>query len=175
MSTRFALVLTSLVAGMAAFSPFALAAPAKPIGIVSLYPNQTNEVLAFQWEENLDIEGSSSGGGTAKVAFSTFKIFKALDALSPQIFLDAASGKRFPRIHIDLLTPGPKGTVSISYQLEDVAMVGDGLTTLTDSQTPVEVVSLRVFARIIVVSTDASGTTTACWDVALNRSCSRSE
>jgi type VI protein secretion system component Hcp len=172
MRTRFAFVLAPLVVGMVAFSALAIAAPAKSIGTVSIYPNQASEVLSFQWAENIDVGVSGGGGGgTGRVAFSGVKVFKAIDASSPQIFLDAASGKRFPRIRIDLLSHGPKGAISTSYQLEDVAMVGDGLTTLAESTTAVEVVSFKVFDRITVTITDASGTTMACWDVALNRSC----
>src|SRR5688572_28771002 len=98
-------------------------APAAGIGTATLY-GQFVEIFAAEWEEkHAPGDPFGGGGGATKVEFGGFRITKAIDALTPQIFVDVATGKHFPEARIDL-PPDAKKPVGVSYLLEDVLLVG---------------------------------------------------
>ena len=144
---------------------------AKAIGTVIIpdapYNNQPIPISSFQWSENNSIMPGPSGGLTGKVSFSDFTVEKGIDALSPQIFHDAALGKFFPQVRINLLVR--VGVLAI-YTLETVALVGTG-ATFPESIISSDRIAFRVFDKIRVSINDNGAVTAQCWSLKLNAPC----
>ena len=74
-------------------------------------------------EQTLNIGSQSTGAGAGKITFNPFKITKFIDAISPALFLNAASGTPFKTAEVFFV--GKKNVVQViqTYKLVAVKTV----------------------------------------------------
>jgi type VI protein secretion system component Hcp len=84
----------------------------------------TFDVLGFSWgaKNSSSIGSSSTGAGAGKVAFSSLELVKKVDANSPALFLDAATGTTLGQATLTITDSGGK-TATLAFDREAVTSV----------------------------------------------------
>ena len=112
--------------------------------------------------------GPGGGGGAGKVSMTDLSVVKPVDRNTPGLFLDVSNGRNLTEVTFTAQWGVGSGAATMVYELTDAFV-----TSVADSGAggvPTEMVSFA-FAEIEWTYTDASGTTTGCWDVSANTSC----
>ena len=119
------------------------------------------------WSWGVTQTGSAragAGGGAGRAQFEPFTVTKRVDATSPQLFVDTASGRHVPRV---TLTVRSSGGGYLRYTLEDVLI--SGLTVETSTGAPTESLSFNYGKiEIEVGGQGQAAPVKAGWDVARN-------
>jgi type VI secretion system secreted protein Hcp len=126
---------------------------------------QQIEVQSWSW--GVTQTGSAragAGGGAGRAQFQDFKMTKGIDATSPQLFVDTASGRHFPRASLTVRTS--EGGY-VRYTLTDVII--SGLTVDTSTGAPVESLSFN-YGKIEIEhgAQGQAAPSKAGWDVSRN-------
>jgi Type VI secretion system effector, Hcp len=110
----------------------------------------------------VDAIGGGGGGGAGKAVFSPFAVQKALDATSPDLIKDAASGKNLKTITITInaTQTSPAAIIELSDGLISSYSVVPTCGVMLES------VQLD-FGKIRITVNGV----TACWDLVQNKSC----
>ena len=106
--------------------------------------------------------GGGGGGGSGKAIFSPFGVQKALDATSPDLIKDTASGNHLTKVTITVnATPtSPLATI----ELDDISVSGYSVVPTCG----VMLESVQFDFRKIRITVNG---VTACWDLVLNKAC----
>ena len=124
-------------------------------------------IAVHSWSWGVTQTGSAragAGGGAGRARFEEFKVTKLIDATSPQLLVDTASGRHFPSA---VLTVRVAGGGYVRYTLEDVLI--SGLTVDSSTGAPME--SLSFNYGKIEIEHGGSGQAAPVkggWDVARN-------
>lgn len=127
---------------------------------------QPIEVQSWSW--GVTQTGSAragAGGGAGRPRFEDLNVTKEVDATSPQLLVDTASGRHFPSASLTVRTTGGG---SLRYTLSDVLI--SGLTVDSSTGAPLETVSLT-YQRIEIEhrASGQAGSVKAGWDLKANR------
>jgi type VI secretion system secreted protein Hcp len=126
---------------------------------------QRIEVQSWSWGvTQTGAARAGGGGGAGRAQFEAFTVTKQVDATSPQLLVDTASGRHFPQA---VLTVRTSGGGYVRYTLGDVLI--SGLTVDASSGAPTESLSFN-FGRIEIEVGGAgqAAPVSAGWDVARN-------
>lgn len=127
---------------------------------------QPIEVRSWSWGvTQTGAARARAGGGAGRPQFEDLQVTKEVDATSPQLLVDTASGRHFPSASLTVRTTGGG---SLRYTLSDVLI--SGLTVDGSTGVPLETVSLT-YQRIEIEhrSSGQAGSVKAGWDLKANR------
>lgn len=170
--------------GMSAFTLAQAQEPARIRADVPVRPGAM-QVRAIQADMVLEIDGipqqieiqswswgvtqtgsarAGAGGGAGRPQFEDLNVTKEVDATSPQLLVDTASGRHFPRASLTVRTTGGG---SLRYTLSDVLI--SGLTVDGSTGAPMETLSLT-YQKIEIEhrSSGQAGSVKAGWDLKAN-------
>ena len=106
-----------------------------------------------------------------QITFSAFTLTKRVNAASPKILENAASGRHLPQATIDLFKSDGT-TVLTSYELTDVVVMGASVDSVQDGENRVLIEEILLdYKRIRQTVFTVSGAVVGCWDKAENRAC----
>jgi type VI secretion system secreted protein Hcp len=140
-------------------------------------PAQDIEIESWSWgaANPVSLGSAGSGAGSGKVAFQPFSITRQIDASSPQLFSDVASGKHLTEVDVVGVRQGPQGAATpfMTLALKDVLVTSIDWSAGNGGDQPKEELTLA-FARVQVTAGDTTSTTnppsTASWDLTTNTS-----
>jgi type VI secretion system secreted protein Hcp len=129
------------------------------------------DVEAYSWGASNPVIFGGGGISTGKVNFSDFSFTKLVDASSPALFFNMASGKRIDEALFDIVKVGGDPFTVLKYKFSDVFISSYSIGSGGD--TPTENISFA-FSKIEMTyfpqdaSGKAGGAITAFWDVTKN-------
>src|SRR6266404_5840694 len=112
-------------AGAAAF---AAGPPAKPIGTLTIATLAPVPSPIFSFVANGSTPPPSGGAGASKFTITKFALVKAVDAMSPELLHQTATGLLLPEVQIDLAALKGVRPVAVTFVLTDVQITADGVS-----------------------------------------------
>lgn len=163
-----------LLAALLALAPVGhpFAQELRPIGTLTIAEVTDQPVQVFSAGLSYSTPAATGGGAApTKVTFSTFAVTKAVDATSPRLLVNAASGRVLTQARIDLFDSAGTSVLT-SYELTNVLVLGAVVKSaqLGTAQALIEEVLLD-YQRIKQTVTTPTGPVEACWDRAQNAPC----
>ena len=117
-------------------------------------PNSTQilhiESFSSDIEQTLSIGSQSTGAGAGKVTFNPFSITKKVDATSPILFQQSASGTPFKTVEVFLVNSS--GIIIVKYLYKLVAVKTVAWSASSDGESATEVVSFEYGGLIVVAN-----------------------
>ena len=149
------LALTVAVAQLPVMAQVRSAAPAAPIGQLSIGDGPAVPIYAFSFgASNPTVVGAPGGGGSGKVNMSEMNVMKQADALSAPLLRYVTMGVHLQRVRIEIF-PKTSGALPATFDLTNVVVTSYQVS----GGDVIETVALS-FDRIAMTSGGAS----FCWD-----------
>lgn len=110
---------------------------------------------------------TGGGGGTSRPQFTPFTLTKKVDASSPKLLLDIASGRSIQQVSIDIFLP--IGTAILTnYELSNAVPIGSKVRSVLDGNRTVLIEEVTFDYEKIK---QRVGTVEECWDRLQNKEC----
>ena len=129
---------------------------------------QQIEVQSWSWGvTQTGAARAGAGRGAGRAQFQPLTVTKRVDATSPQLFVDTASGRHLPRVALTVRLAGGASSEYVRYTLEDVLI--SSITVDTSTGAPTESLSFN-YGKIEIEygAPGQAGPVKAGWDVMRN-------
>jgi type VI secretion system Hcp family effector len=139
--------------------------------VISGLTQQPTPVFSAGVEYSITPATGGGGGGTSRSRFTPFTLTKKVDASSPKLLLDIASGRRIQQVSIDIFVPTGK-TILTNYELSNVIPIGSTVRSVQDGNKTVLIEDITFdYEKIKQIVFSTSGPVEECWDRSQNSSC----
>jgi type VI protein secretion system component Hcp len=165
-----AFILGSILGMMPA--SYASAEDLKKIGTVMIPELTQQPAPIFSVGVQYSTTPSSGGGaGMGRSEFTPFTLIKKVDAASPKLLVDVASGRHIPQVSVDVFAPNGT-TVLNNYELTDVVPLGSAVKSVQDGNNRVLVEEVTFqYGMIKQTVFSPTGAVQECWNKAENKAC----